>query len=349
MASTIIGVDFGGGVLRAVELADLRKPKPTIVRYNEMPLPEGAVVRGEVIEPNTVANALKKLWSAGGFKSRTIAMGIGNHRVIARDLTLPRMSRARLRESLPFHVQDVIPMPVDEALLDFYPVEEADGESGPQIQGLLVAAAKDAVLNNIKAARLAGLDTVDVDLLPFAVSRVAIHGASASGTVVLVDVGAGTTSVIIATNGVPQFLRLIPTGGMDLTQGLATRLETNLVEADRVKRSIGLSAVPVAAENQRALEVIYELTGELLTSIRNTITYFANTRPNRDPSRILLTGGGASLPGFDRGLTEMTRLPVHYVDPFERFTVSKSIDAGALREFGSGATAALGLAIGAAA
>ncbi|MET0886801.1 MAG: type IV pilus assembly protein PilM, partial [Mycetocola sp.] len=305
MASAIIGVDFGGGMLRAVEVADPRKPKPTIVRYGEVPLPEGAIIRGEVIEPNTVAAALRKLWSSGGFKSKNIALGIGNHRVIARDLVVPRMSRTRIRESLPFHVQDVIPMPVDEALLDFYPVEETMGENGAQVQGLLVAATKEAVLANVHAAKLAGLTTVDVDLLPFAVARVALHGQNANGTVVLVDVGAGTTTVTIATDGVPQFLRLIPTGGLDLTQSLATRLETTPDAADEIKRRIGLSAVPAPPEYQRALEIIYEVTGELLTSIRNTITYFANTRPQRVPTRIIVTGGGATLPGFDRGLTEV--------------------------------------------
>ena len=73
--TSIVGVDFGGGMLRAVELSDADKSRPTIERYNEMPLPEGAVVRGEVVEPNTVATALKRLWSTGGFTSKSIAIG----------------------------------------------------------------------------------------------------------------------------------------------------------------------------------------------------------------------------------------------------------------------------------
>ncbi|KQX07956.1 MULTISPECIES: type IV pilus assembly protein PilM [unclassified Leifsonia] len=345
MATSIVGVDFGSRVIRAVELSDVTKSRPTIERYGEIEVPEGAILRGEVVEPNTVAAALRKMWASAGFKSKSIAMGIGNHKVLARDLAVPRMSRSRIRESLPFQVQDIIPMPVAEALLDFYPVEEIVNENGPAIQGLFVAAPKEAVLGNVRAARLAGLTTVDVDLLPFAVSRVALRGAGANGTSVLVDVGAGTTSVIIAGGRVPQFLRIIPTGSDDLTQALALRLETDIATAESLKRRIGLSSVPVPAEDQRALEIIYEITGDLLTSIRNTITYFSNTRPNRLPTQIILTGGGSALPGFGRSLGEFTRLPVAFADPFGGFAIAKRLDAPSMRTYGASAAAALGLAM----
>ena len=70
MATSVVGIDIGSLALRAVEVVDPAKPKPTVVRYYEVALPEGAVSRGEVIEPNTVAGALKELWSKGGFKSK---------------------------------------------------------------------------------------------------------------------------------------------------------------------------------------------------------------------------------------------------------------------------------------
>ena len=87
MAKSIVGVDIGSTTLRAVELADAAKPRPTLLRYHEVLLPEGAVSRGEVLEPNTVADALKHLWSEGGFKSKDVVLGMGNQRVLARDLS----------------------------------------------------------------------------------------------------------------------------------------------------------------------------------------------------------------------------------------------------------------------
>lgn len=348
MAQTVVGVDFAAGIVRAVEIGGTVR-RPVIERYSEIMVPEGAIVRGEVVEQHTVATALKQLWANAGFSSKKIAIGIGNHRVIARDLTVPRASRARIRESLPHQVQDMIPMPVAEAILDFYPVSETDGVHGPQIQGLLVAAAKDAVMGNIKAAKLAGLTTVAVDLIPFALLRVLSQSVDVAGTVALVEIGGSTTSVVVATNGVPQFIRIIPTGSDQLTLALVERLEIDSSQAELLKRHIGLSATPVAPENQLALEVIYEVAGELLTSLRNTISYFTNTRPEQPVRQILLAGDGALLPGCERAVTEVTRVKAVLVDHLAGVELSRKMDETELRANRPNLAVALGLTLGSAA
>ena len=253
MATSVVGIDIGSLALRAVEVVDPAKPKPTVVRYYEVALPEGAVSRGEVIEPNTVAGALKELWSKGGFKSKDVVLGVGNQRVLARDLTVPKMSLKRIRESLPFEVQEMLPVPVAEALLDFYPISEGVGEHGPTVSGLLIAAVKDAVLGNVKATQLAGLTTVDVDLIPFALSRVLISRPKIVGTIALVDIGANTTSVVIAKDGVPQFVRIIPTGGDDLTQALRSGLEVDAAQAEHIKRTLGLASQVSSLDEKQAM------------------------------------------------------------------------------------------------
>ncbi|MFP3466303.1 type IV pilus assembly protein PilM [Leifsonia sp. SIMBA_070] len=349
MATSIVGVDIGNGVLRAVEVADPSKPKPTLLRHAEVPLPEGAVSRGEVLEPNTVAAALRQLWTAGGFKTKNVMMGMGNQRVLARDLSVPAMSLQRIKESLPFHVQEMLPVPVAEALLDFYPVSQSEGENGPMINGLLVAAVKDAVLANVRTAELAGLTPVDVDLIPFALNRVLVSRPGLNGCIGLVQIGSNTTTVVVSTDGVPQFVRIIPTGGSDLTDALCAELGVERYEAERVKRSLGLATRVASPDEQRAVEVIYQNANELLTSLRNTINYFVNTRPEARIDGIVLTGGGAALPGLPEALGEMTRLPVVTGDPFLGFGLSRSLDADELRVKRSSLAVALGLTTGRAA
>jgi type IV pilus assembly protein PilM len=349
MATSVVGIDIGSAALRAVEVNDPGKAHPTLVRYHEVHLPEEAASRGEVLEPNTVAAALKQLWSQGGFKSKNVVLGMGNQRVLARDLSVPKMSLKRIRESLPFQVQEMLPVPVAEALLDFYPISETDGEGGPTVHGLLVAAVKDAVLANVKATQLAGLMTVDVDLIPFALSRVLVSRPQVQGTVALIDIGANTTSVVIATDGIPQFVRIIPTGGADLTQALRSGLEIELHEAEEIKRALGLATEVTSTEEHRAVEIIYHVTSELLGSLRNTVNYFVNTH-TKDPVRqIILTGGGAQLPGLPHALGEMARLPVVAGDPFAGLKIAHALKLDELRKHGSAFTVALGLALGSAA
>jgi type IV pilus assembly protein PilM len=346
VANTVVGVDIGSSSLRAVEVSDADKARPTVLRVYEAALPDGAVSRGEVLEANTVASVLKQVWSKGGFKSKNVVLGMGNQRVLSRDLTVPKMSLRRIRESLPFQVQDLLPVPVADALLDFYPVSESEGENGPVVHGLLIAAVKDAVLGNVKAVQLAGLSPVEVDLIPFALCRVLLTRPKVETTTALIDVGASTTTVVVATNGVPQFVRIIPSGSDDLTQALVTRLELTPQDAATTKISLGRATQVSSVEEQRAVEVIYEVTNELLVSLRNTVNYFANTRPQDPVRQVVLTGGGAATQGFAHALGEMVRIPVVMGDPFQSVALSRSLKADELRSSASAMTVALGLALG---
>jgi type IV pilus assembly protein PilM len=349
MAARIVGLDIGRDVVRAVEVENADKARPTVVRISEVPLPSDSVRSGEVREVNTVAVAIRRLWSQGGFKTKNVVLGMGNQRVLARDLTVPRMGINEIRESLPFQVQEMLPVPVNEALLDFYPISEGMGEQGPVVHGLLIAAIKESVMANVRAVRLAGLNPVHVDLIPFALSRVFARGPLLRGTIALIDIGASTTNVVITTAGVPQFVRMIPAGGEDLTRALVNSLELSPQQAETVKRQRGLAPANNASEaDHRVADVIRESTSELLNSLRNTVNYFANTRPNEPVQGIVLSGGGSKLGGFIHALGEVTRIPVIPADPFSSIDLSKSLRRRG--DFDEATLAVpLGLAIGSAA
>ncbi|MEO7349945.1 MAG: type IV pilus assembly protein PilM [Terrimesophilobacter sp.] len=347
MASTqIVGVDIGFDTVRAVEVTGVGTNKPSVTRFFSLALPEGAVKNGEVLEINTVAAVLRQLWSTAKFSSKDVVLGIGNAKVLVRDLTVPKLSQSEIRESLPTHVQEMLPVPVGEALLDFYPISESSTESGPVVNGLLVAAIKDAVLANVKAVQLAGLTPVGVDLIPFALMRLT-STARMVGNVAHIDIGARTTNVIVTTGGVPQFVRILANGGQDVTNAIEDRLSISRAEAENLKRSVGYSGAHATAEQAELVSIVREVTGVLLSSLRNTLGYFANTRQNEPYSGIVLSGGGAQLFGFADALSEMTRIPVVLGDTFGSINVAKDAARGTQSQLGL--NVALGLALGGAA
>jgi type IV pilus assembly protein PilM len=348
MAKTMVGIDISANGLRGVELANATKGKPTLLRQHAVALPPGAVSKGEVVDAKAVASALRQLWSAGGFKGKDVVLGIGNSRVFARDLTVPKMSLERIRESLPFQTQDMLPFPVESAVLDFYPINEGDVDGNAVVNGLLVAALRDVILGNVKAAQLAGLNPIDVDLVPFALSRVLLRGSSAVGTAAIIDVGASTTTVVVSSEGVPRFVRIIPTGGDDLTLALSQRLAITIEQAEATKRSVGMIAR--SADQQEVANIIRELATELITSLRSTLAYFAGAKVSDMIDRIVLTGGGSVLDGFSAALAEFTGLPVTLGDPLEAVNVLGKSNRTALASGrGAGLSVAIGLALGSAA
>lgn len=344
MATSVVGLDIGHGVLRAAEVAGGSTGKPRLMRYHEVTFPSDATREGEIVEQDVLVRALKQLWAAGKFATRDVVLGVGNQRVLTRDLSVPKVPLDRIKEALPFQVQDLLPIPVADAVLDFYPIAEAQGESGPVIQGLLVAAAKASVLANVRAVQAAGLNPIDVDLSPFALTRALLTGKSGKGTVALVHVGATTSCLVIATDGVPQFVRIIPSGGEEVTTALVN-LGLTPADAERMKATAGLIRESYQPESMAIAETVIRVTDDLLGSIRNTLQFYRNTRPNDPIVGIILSGGGSRLRGFPAALEEVTRLQVELGDPTDRFALAKAIDVHTLPSVLPAMGVALGLTL----
>ncbi|MDJ0334131.1 type IV pilus assembly protein PilM [Salinibacterium sp. G-O1] len=342
----VVGVDIGSGAIRAVEVSGIGSKRPSVVRFSTMPLPDGAVHAGEVLEVNTVAAALKQLWSTAKFSSKNVVLGVGNSKVLVRDFAVPKLSLAEIRESLPTHVQEMLPVPVADAILDFYPISESPSDTGPVVNGLLVAVIKESVLANVKAVQAAGLNPIGVDLIPFALTRLT-SAARLVGNVAHIEIGSRTTNVIVTTGGVPQFVRTIANGGHDLTVALADRLDLSLDDAEALKRHLGLTGAAATPEQAPAVAVIREITAALLYSLRDTLGYFANSRQNDPFAGVVLSGGGAQLLGLADAFSEVARIPVVLGDTFGNIDVAKDASRGAGSQ--AGLNVALGLALGGAA
>jgi type IV pilus assembly protein PilM len=346
MASTIVGLDFGRGVIRAAEVMGAGTARPTLVRYHQIAVPTTALDRGEVTDKETIVAALKQLWIQGGFKTRRVIVGVGNARVLVREMSVPRAPMNRIRETLPFQVQDILPVPVNEALLDFYPVAESDEDGSPVVQGLLVAAIKSGVLATVEAVEAAKLEPVDVDLIPFALSRALLTGPIAQGHVALIHIGAETTIVTVAIDGVPRFVRIVQNGGDDVNRALISRLGMDEYQAEQIKRRFGLSTQGAGPELRPAFEVTYEVTGDLVVAIRNTLSFYLSSRPGAVVERILLSGGGAELNGFATALADATRFPVRAPAALEGITIARTVAPDQLAAGSAAIPVAIGLTLG---
>lgn len=239
MPKTRIGVDVGSTAVRVAEVAigDV----PVVVRAAQVPLAPGLVEAGEVREPEAVGAAIRELWEKAGIKSRQAFLGVGNQRVVVREVALPWLPERELRNTLAFQVQEFIPMSTDDAVLDFDPIGEVD-QGGRRMQRILLVAAHKAMVNAlIEAALAAKLDPVGVDLSPFAVIRAIGSGdealdLDATGDEAVIDIGAHVTSICVHDRGVTRFVRMLPSGGRDITIAIARGLGLDDEVAERLKR-----------------------------------------------------------------------------------------------------------------
>ena len=250
-----IGLDIGSTAVRAVELTG--GDPPSVIRAVQVPLPAGAVDNGEVRDPATVGEALKDLWQSGGFKGRNrkVWLGVGNQRLVVREIALPFLPEKELRASLGFQVQEFIPMPVEDAVLDFDALDEFEADGRRMLRILLVAAQRGMVDMVVQAALAAKLEPVGLDLVPFALVR-AVGSSDAGmdlegqGDEAIIDVGAHVTNIVVHARGRTRFVRILPSGGRDVTLAIARTLGVDTEIAERLKRGEDVGEIATTAPAQ---------------------------------------------------------------------------------------------------
>jgi type IV pilus assembly protein PilM len=184
-------------------------------------LPPGAVIDGEVADPAAAAAAIKTLWRQARLRTNRVILGVSNQRVVVRLVDLPWMEPQELRRSIAYQAGDYLPFAVNEAELDFSVIDEQDTGERRLLRVLLVAAQKDMLAGHLRAAAMAGLHPVEVDVNPVALLRsLAPVAGLAEGAEALVDIGGRVTNVVIHDGGVLRFIRILLMGGEDVTAAL---------------------------------------------------------------------------------------------------------------------------------
>ena len=301
MAKTIVGLEITEESLRAVELT--RGRRPTLVAAGEVPLPPGAARDSEVLEPDVIAMAVAQLWGQARIKAKDVVVGVANRRILVREHSTPALRPDLMRAALPFDVQDLLPVPPEQAVLDFYPISQSDG----QVHGLLVAAVAEAIEAIITSLNRAKVKTSAVDFVPFGLARVAKVIAPPGETVAVIAIDEHTTNLVVAQDGIPRFARIIP---LDLGTSSAPgekatapgqQVTDQLPAARRaVDFSVADSAPPAVAD--------------LVGRIRNTLSFHASRPGATAASTIFLTGPGIDAPGLVQLASSQLTAPVFTID-----------------------------------
>ena len=361
MAEHMLGLDVGTSTVRVVEVYVDPKHnhgdglRPTVRVFGQVALPPGAARDGEVTDPDAVGEAIALLWKETGLKSKDVRVGLANQRVVVRTVELPDMPEADLEGAVRFSAQDHIPIPLDEAVLDFAVLERFTGDDGsgdtPMVRVLLAAAHRDPLDRLLRAVAAGGLRVVGVDLVPFALVRALAGEPPADGAETpsapsapdalseyppvadaaplpeaIVSIGAGVTTIVVHDAARPLFVRTVATGGESLTAAIADELGVTVEAAEAAK----LSTDPQDDLAVRAAHVLEPHLAGIIGEIQGSLNYWM-AQSDRSLARVLLTGGGALVPDFCTRLTALLGVPVELARPGDRLDVqiesTEDIDA----------------------
>jgi type IV pilus assembly protein PilM len=345
MARGRIGLDIGSTAVRAAELSG--GESPVVVRAAQVPLPPTAVENGEVRDPDAVAEALRELWQRGGFKVRQVWMGVGNQRVVVREIALPWLPEKELRQSLNLQVQEFIPMSADEAVLDYDVQGEFEQEGRRMLRLLLVAAQRVMVDQLVAAALTAKLEPMGLDLVPFAIVRAIGSGdggmdLDVEGDEAVVDIGSQVTNIVVHDRGTTRFVRVLPSGGRDVTLAIARAAGVDDDIAETLKRGEAIEGGP---DLEQTRTIALQRASQFVDEIRSSLEFYTAQSQGTAIARLLISGGGSKLDGLLDLMRKKIPTQVERGSVFKRIPSQLSLSPEALAEAEPVLTVATGLAI----
>jgi type IV pilus assembly protein PilM len=244
----IVGLDIQPGLIAAVKA----RVNGSILaeRAAVLPLGSDTVREGEVVDQDALSEALRELFGENRLSKR-VCVGIANQRTVMRTLELPPVTdRKELAAVVRFQAQDQVPMPLNNAVLDFHPLGIVDTPAGPRQRVVLVAAQRDMVEKLLAAVRGAGLTPEGVDLSAFALIRSLHHrDEDQVGRILYLNVD-GLTNLAIADGPICRFTRVVGGGLESMAGEIAERRGIAVEQARTLLHEVDLT---VSADEHRAI------------------------------------------------------------------------------------------------
>jgi type IV pilus assembly protein PilM len=329
----IVGLKIGASQIAAAQVVN--NGAPELVEAFREPLEPGLVVSGEIRDPEALGDALKRFFDLHKLPKRGVRLGVSNNRIGVRIFEIEDVADAQqLENAIRFRAEDVLPIPLDEAVLDYVVLDEREHDDGTTWKRiLLVVAYRDVIDRYLVACRRAGLQVVGIDLEAFALLRsldVPAERTAASGALVAVAIGHDRTTIGVSTGLNCEFARVLDWGGWSLNVAIARELDRAPSEVESIKRHLsfadateveGLTLDQVTKAREGMRRTLAAFSRELVASLQ-----FYQAQPGAlGIGEVVLTGGTAHMAGFVEAVGELVGVPVRLGDPFRRIKVGPNV------------------------
>ncbi|MBI4712263.1 MAG: pilus assembly protein PilM, partial [Planctomycetes bacterium] len=226
-------------------------------------------------------------------------------------------TRSRLQKMMQYEVLQIAGKSSDNIYADFKPLT-IPNKPYPEIPVLVGLAKNTYIDDEIRYLKDIGIGLDDICPKVLALSNVLRVGGRVgqSETVLLIDIGAENSEVVIQQGKNLLFARNMTGGGNLLTEALKNRLGVSEEQAEIIKHTDGIMATDSGAPIKDALR---GAIGQIESMLESAIS-FARTQLKIDDlavDRILLSGGTARLKGLTEYLSNALAKPVEIFEPFQ--------------------------------
>jgi type IV pilus assembly protein PilM len=352
-----VGIDIGAEHIRIVELEKKKKEiwlkNYALVKFKSdryRPTGSGAM-------NNLAGTLIDKAMKKAGIECEQVNTAVPSFSSFVTIIEVPNVGPAEMDSVIAVEAPKFIPVPLADVVYGWQFIDsntaqtpgvektadnfkKADQEmlNNPTVKVLLVAVMKD-LSNQIETVlKKYGISIEYLEVDSFSMKRV-LEG-NKQESILMVDFGDRVSTLLIASGGVVAFNRSLDIGGRKLTETIARGVGIGSDKAEQLKVKYGMKI-----DEKFRVKLLETAVGQLCTELRNAVQLFQKDQyAFKGVSKIILSGGGALLPGLREFVEKSVGLPTEVANPWANIKYKEELK-NILKQKAPVFTCAVGLAM----
>lgn len=309
-ADLITGLDIGSSSIKAVVLSN-KDNHPTLVSVGSIPAPSPGIASEADPDLEIEASVISKLLTSINAPASVI-FALPESKIFTRVISdFPFLSDEELTSAIKYSSEEFVPLPADQVNLYWQVINRNKQKNNTTV--FVVAYPKRMAEKYLKVMAMAKLKPVALETELIAAARALVSNNQFAPTSMIVQLGATSTDFAIVTKGLILSTRSIATGGVTLTRAIAQYLNFEVPQAEEYKKVYGLMEEQLGGKIYQVLKPIIDI---IVSESQRMVQSFEVKNPQNLIKRVVLTGGGAKLPGLVVYFTNTLGLEVQEADPW---------------------------------
>jgi len=339
-----LGLDIGSSNIKVVQLRP-KDDKFILETYGLVNFSYEIAGQDNVTLEQT-AQLIKNLLKTAKVSSDQVVASLPNSAVFTSVIEIPKIPESEMKSAVEFEAKKYVPLPLSEVALSWSIIKNKKFKitkdtnlgslngSDNKVKILLTAVPTAILENYLKVFKIVGLQPQALEIEAISLIRSLV--GEDEGTVLLIDIGAKSSSINLVDSGYLRLSKSLNVGGDTVTSGISQSLSVNFARAEQFKKDFGLSnkTTQIPQMMRPILDVIKNEATQL-------ISLFESTGERID--KIILSGGSAKLPNLKQYFATLGK-PVVLANPWSKIVYPSNL-APIVEPLGLNLVLAVGLAM----
>lgn len=321
-SGVVWAVDVGNNSLKALRLAINETGGVEVTGFDS--IEHTKILTGvgvtEQEREELVAISLRQFVEQNDLGRDDIVVSVPSQNSFARFVNLPPVERKRIPEVVKFEAAQQIPFDINDVQWDWQLMTDDGSENRVGIFAIKNEVV-DSVLEHFSRENLA---VKYVQMAPMALYNYALYdrsdwGSSDNQAVILIDIGAENTDLVVCTKSA-VWQRCIAMGGNAFTKAIADAFRLNFQRAEKLKRT-----APMSKYARQIFQAMRPVFSDLASEIQRSLNFYSSSNPDTKLLRVVAFGGGTKMRGLLKYLKQTLQLPVERPDSFKKLAVAAGV------------------------